>query len=91
MYSGDAGNVTFGIDSNIARLCYAGTLNTAITKGGILLCDLPDDGSVVISSEAVGLIMPLSDDEVSLAFPVPAVTINPEDYQEIIDYFRTTE
>ena len=91
MYSGDAGNVTFGVDFNIARLCIPGTLNTNITKGGILLCDKAVDGEIVTASGAVGMIAPAYNDVVSYAFAVPAVIISPDDYESIIEYTRTAQ
>ncbi|WOG91390.1 hypothetical protein DCAR_0310639 [Daucus carota subsp. sativus] len=89
VYSGDAGNVTFGVDFNIARLCIPGTLNTNITKGGILLCDKAVDGEIVTASGAVGMIAPAYNDFISYAFAVPAVIISPDDYESIIEYTRT--
>lgn len=91
MYAGDAGNVTFGVGPELARICFRGTLSRAKAEGGIVLCDAAFNGTAAIDAHAAGIIMPSSYDEIVFGFSVPAVLINLEDHDELFDYIKTTE
>ncbi|XP_021908927.1 cucumisin-like [Carica papaya] len=91
VYSADAANYTLGIDDEIARICFPGTLTPLKTKGAIILCDVLYDGSVAIDGEAVGVIMPSSFEDLAFAFPVPVAVISYEDHDLVLDYIKSAE
>lgn len=91
VYSADAANYTLGIDDEIARICFPGTLTPLKTKGAIILCDVLYDGSVALDGEAVGVIMPSSFEDLAFAFPVPVAVISYEDHDLVLDYIKSAE
>nr|XP_034929702.1 cucumisin-like [Populus alba] len=88
IYSGDSANYTAGADPEIAAWCVPGTLAPLITKGGVVMCDIPNALALVHGS--AGAIMPVSIDE-SIPFPFPLSLISPEDYSQLLDYMRSTQ
>ncbi|KAI5569910.1 hypothetical protein BDE02_12G109300 [Populus trichocarpa] len=87
IYSGDSANYTAGADPELAAWCFPGTLAPLITKGGVVMCDIPNALALVQGS--AGVIMPVSIDE-SIPFPFPLSLISPEDYSQLLDYMRST-
>ncbi|KAJ8766203.1 hypothetical protein K2173_021720 [Erythroxylum novogranatense] len=99
VWGGDAANYSAGADTDIARYCYPGVLNSYKVSGKIVFCEsLNDgspslnDGSAILSSNGVGVIMADSFfSDVAFSYPLPATVISTEDAQKILEYIRSTE
>ncbi|KAI9078364.1 hypothetical protein K1719_039740 [Acacia pycnantha] len=72
IYSGDAPNIAGGFNSSISSLCGENSLNKALVKGKILVCDSAPTHNAAQKAGAVGLIVPfISSKDVAYAFPLP--------------------
>jgi subtilisin family serine protease len=92
IWGGDAANYSAGADSEIARYCLTGAMNSYKVAGTIVLCETLWDGSGILMANGLGTIMADSSiTDFAFNYPLPATLITTEDGVEILDYIRTTQ
>ncbi|XP_028776217.1 cucumisin-like [Neltuma alba] len=93
IYSGDAPNITGGFNSSISRFCIENSLDEAMVKGKIVLCDrLPDDATGLVSG-AVGVVVLANyptDSASRFAFPLALAMLNLNDGLPILSYLSSS-
>ncbi|KAI9080708.1 hypothetical protein K1719_037374 [Acacia pycnantha] len=90
IYSGDAPNIAGGFNSSISSLCDENSLNKALVKGKILVCDSAPTHNAAQKAGAVGLIVPfISSKDVAHAFPLPCTVLTRKDGKYIRSYLRS--
>ncbi|XP_028779726.1 cucumisin-like, partial [Neltuma alba] len=93
IYSGDAPNITGGFNSSTSRLCSEDSLDEAMVKGKIVLCDGLSISDAAGLSGAVGVVLPTisSKDAPSLyRFPFPLALLTLNDGTTIRSYLDST-
>ncbi|XP_014503787.1 cucumisin-like [Vigna radiata var. radiata] len=96
IYGGDAPAAVF--NSSVSKFCYENTLDRALVKGKIVLCDavtpsFPYFGYAGFASGAAGLIFifpstaPLV---VAVVYALPAISITASDGNTVLSYLRST-
>ncbi|XP_054799747.1 cucumisin-like [Prosopis cineraria] len=93
IYSGDAPNITGGFNSSISRSCIENSLDEAMVKGKIVLCDKYLPAQTGLASGAAGIVVPgiSSKDWASLftlALPLAVLTLN--DGTSIFSYLNSS-
>lgn len=93
IWGGDAANYSAGINSEISRHCFPGTLNSYLVEGKIVYCEALWDGSGILIANGVGTIMsdPQALADNAFSFPLPSTVLSVEDGQRVLDYIKTTE
>ncbi|XP_048139954.1 cucumisin-like [Rhodamnia argentea] len=91
IYGGDAPNIAQGFNSTRSSLCVKDSLNSALVKGKIVLCDALTSADAALTAGATGSIMRnLGSTDVAFTFPVPASFLNAADGSEVSHYLNST-
>ncbi|KAI4299498.1 hypothetical protein L6164_032956 [Bauhinia variegata] len=92
IYGGDAPNIAGGYNSSVSRICSENSLDPALVKGKVVLCDgFTGPMKLGFASGAAGIVMhsdAIKDNAYSYA--LPASHINSEDGNSIYTYLTTT-
>ncbi|XP_054799595.1 LOW QUALITY PROTEIN: cucumisin-like [Prosopis cineraria] len=93
IYSGDAPNITGGFNSSISRTCIENSLDEAMVKGKMVVCDGYSTKLTGLASGAAGIVVPAisSKDwasQFTLALPLAVLTQN--DGTHIFSYLNST-
>ncbi|KAK2968591.1 hypothetical protein RJ640_009419 [Escallonia rubra] len=91
VYGGDVPNTAAGFDGSESRYCIADSLDKALVKDKIVLCDQLSSGEDTLDSGAIGTIM--QDDgfkDFAFAFPLAASYLSSLNGSEISHYINVT-
>ncbi|XP_062075901.1 cucumisin-like [Humulus lupulus] len=92
IWGGDAANYSAGVNQDISRYCYPGTLNSLKTAGKIVFCEAALDGFGVLVADGVATIMAdYVTTDVAFNFPLASTLLTVEDGQRVLDYIKTAE
>lgn len=92
IWGGDAANYSAGANSEIARYCVPGAMNSYKVQGKIVLCDILWDGSGILMANGIGTIMADSSiTDFAFNYPLPATQVSSEDGLAILNYIKSTE
>ncbi|KAB2010904.1 hypothetical protein ERO13_D10G238200v2 [Gossypium hirsutum] len=89
IYGGDAPNTKKGYDSSESRYCSEDSLDKALVKGKIVLCDSVNSGEGPLAAGAVGAIMQYYLDS-AFNFPLPVSCLGSDDGTDVSTYLNTT-
>ncbi|TKY56802.1 Cucumisin protein [Spatholobus suberectus] len=91
IYAGDAPNITGGYNSSTSRSCPVNSLDEALVKGKIVLCDGYRGPSVGFVSGAAGVIFGSPDSKVvAKIFALPAAHLSQNDGTLVYSYIKST-
>ncbi|KAI9078354.1 hypothetical protein K1719_039730 [Acacia pycnantha] len=93
IYAGNAPNIAGGFNSSISRLCLENSLDEAMVKGKIVLCEsLPRDPTGLVSGAVGILVLPnYPTDSASLfRFPLPLAVLTLNDATPFLSYFNSS-
>ncbi|MBA0871374.1 hypothetical protein Goshw_024794 [Gossypium schwendimanii] len=89
IYGRDAPNTKKGYDSSESRYCSEDSLDKALVKGKIVLCDSVNSGEGPLAAGAVGAIMQYYLDS-AFNFPLPVSCLGFDDGTDVSTYLNTT-
>lgn len=91
IYGGDAPNITGNFSSSSSRFCFQNSLDPALVKGKIVLCDELDDGRGPFFAGAVGAVMQDGGaKDVAYSFPLPVSYLGTGEGRHILSYMNST-
>ncbi|KAF7831008.1 cucumisin-like protein [Senna tora] len=92
IYGGDAPNTAGGFSSSTSRLCSSNSLNAALVRGRIVLCDNQSpDQSMLLRYGVAGVVLRTnSAKDYARIFALPATSLNEANGTQVLSYIRST-
>ncbi|XP_059457639.1 cucumisin-like [Corylus avellana] len=89
IYGGDAPNT--GVQSSTSRYCYNNSLDQALVKGKIVLCDIRTNGAGAFIAGAIGTVMQgQAYQDYAKSYPLPASYLRLVDGSKVYSYINST-
>ncbi|XP_028779753.1 cucumisin-like [Neltuma alba] len=90
IYSGDAPNITGGFNSSISSSCVENSLDEALVKGKIVVCDSVPKHNAAQKAGVVGVVVPIiSSKDVAHALPLSFTLLTLRDGESIRSYLKS--
>ncbi|KAJ6357642.1 hypothetical protein OIU78_005481 [Salix suchowensis] len=91
IYGGDAPNITGNVTSSVSRFCFLNSLDPALVKGKIVLCDTLGSGREPFVAGAAGAVMQDGDaKDFAYSFPLPSSYLGTREGRHIRSYMNST-
>ncbi|KAJ6325174.1 hypothetical protein OIU76_012290 [Salix suchowensis] len=91
IYGGDAPNITGNFTSSLSRFCFPNSLDPALVKGKIVLCDALGSGREPFFAGAAGAVMQDGDaKDFAKSFPLPLSYLGTREGGHIRSYMNST-
>ncbi|KAG8662148.1 hypothetical protein MANES_01G069200v8 [Manihot esculenta] len=92
IWGGDAANYSAGFNTDFARYCENGAMNSYKVAGKMVLCEVFTEGAGILLANGAGTIMADSFiTDYAFNYPLPATQVSTEDGIEILNYIKSTE